>query len=50
MDNDQRQRVIDIFGPDYKPIDVPAIIRQREAEKSEVDQGKANELRQEEEK
>ena len=59
MTKDQERRVIDIYGPGrdvqqgeekYGLVDIPTIIRQRDAKKSEADQRKADDLRQEETK
>jgi len=44
MTEDQRKRVIDIYGPGYKPVDIPTIIRNRErAIETKVEEGRQDE-------
>lgn len=41
MTKDQEKRVIDIYGPGYKPVDIPTIIRNRErAIETKVEEGR----------
>jgi len=47
MIKDQEKEIVRVCGKNYEPEDVPALWRQREAEKSEADQSKADDLRQE---
>lgn len=45
---DQEKEVIRVCGKNYEPSNVPALWRQKEAEKSEADQREADDLRQRE--
>jgi len=48
MTKKQEKEVIRVCGKDYSHIDIPTIIRERDAEKSEADQSEADDLRQRE--
>ena len=49
MTEEERKKVIEIYGPDYKELDIPTYIRKRdEALEREVEEGRQEELEREE--